>query len=542
MDSESPSCTCPDFALTFWPCKHFFAIWNADKGYAWNSLPAWYMNSPFLSIDNHVIFRSKQEVAAVSESVSPIPSVSPQPSDSSSVTNENSDCEVEVLPQIPLKTYPKRTTVSKCVEYLSTLKNMVYDVTDEEDLNNFQAVLQEQLDRLKAGCDIDSGLTVLNSSKQTTKKKPIQKLATTKLLNIPSALKRKNNFSGRVGKRANLMKTNFQVNVPVDLKIHRKRKTDNASSKRVCDCAGSHEMPLTPAMPSMPSVSLETPVSSKPSVSPNEFVSSEPSMFSKLSVPFKSKPSEPSKQSESQVFAKPTVFSKPNMSAKPSVPAVHSLNKTVVKIAPHSITSLQLHSLCSELPKGKLLALKAMDPVFREGWLYDEILNAYFNCLCRENQNLLYISSCSMLIIEKGSSIGSLFTEEKENLAGETLIIAPWNSSGGHWVMVCLGIVNRVVIYMDPSQKIVDGTTGVNSVKAIIALRMMARVAKEKFGIQSVALSCPPHSTQSDGSSCGVYVCWFAHQLGLQWSVTQHLDQRQFRGLILEKIRKYNVL
>ncbi|XP_064632039.1 uncharacterized protein LOC135490656 [Lineus longissimus] len=69
MDSESPSCTCPDFALTFWPCKHFFAIWNADKGYAWNSLPAWYMNSPFLSIDNHVIFRSKEEVAAVSESV-----------------------------------------------------------------------------------------------------------------------------------------------------------------------------------------------------------------------------------------------------------------------------------------------------------------------------------------------------------------------------------------------------------------------------------------------------------------------------------------
>ena len=46
-----PMCECMDFKYHYLPCKHFFAIFLLIPGYSWYSLPSYFRDSPFISID-----------------------------------------------------------------------------------------------------------------------------------------------------------------------------------------------------------------------------------------------------------------------------------------------------------------------------------------------------------------------------------------------------------------------------------------------------------------------------------------------------------
>ncbi len=50
-----PSCTCPDWQQWHIPCKHFFAEFNLQSGWAWSNLHPKYLNSPYLCTDSHVL-------------------------------------------------------------------------------------------------------------------------------------------------------------------------------------------------------------------------------------------------------------------------------------------------------------------------------------------------------------------------------------------------------------------------------------------------------------------------------------------------------
>lgn len=54
-DNHFFSCSCADFQRFFMPCKHIFAVLTLVPGYSWMSLPAYFRNSPLISIDDDVI-------------------------------------------------------------------------------------------------------------------------------------------------------------------------------------------------------------------------------------------------------------------------------------------------------------------------------------------------------------------------------------------------------------------------------------------------------------------------------------------------------
>ena len=52
-DNETmPKCTCQDWALSYYPCKHFFAIFRKYIPWQWDALSPPYIKSPFLTLDN----------------------------------------------------------------------------------------------------------------------------------------------------------------------------------------------------------------------------------------------------------------------------------------------------------------------------------------------------------------------------------------------------------------------------------------------------------------------------------------------------------
>ena len=64
-----PKCECFDFECHHLPCKHLFAIFLMIPGYSWESLPDYFRNSPFITIDNFIISPCKRVQLNKSENV-----------------------------------------------------------------------------------------------------------------------------------------------------------------------------------------------------------------------------------------------------------------------------------------------------------------------------------------------------------------------------------------------------------------------------------------------------------------------------------------
>lgn len=55
VNFKCPSCTCPDWIQTNYPCKHFFAVFRIYPTWDWNALPSTYLESPRLSLDKEAL-------------------------------------------------------------------------------------------------------------------------------------------------------------------------------------------------------------------------------------------------------------------------------------------------------------------------------------------------------------------------------------------------------------------------------------------------------------------------------------------------------
>ena len=53
-DENMPSCTCPSWRSSAFPCKHFFAIFKAIPSWNWFALSSLYRNSPYFTLDSDV--------------------------------------------------------------------------------------------------------------------------------------------------------------------------------------------------------------------------------------------------------------------------------------------------------------------------------------------------------------------------------------------------------------------------------------------------------------------------------------------------------
>ena len=51
-----PKCTCQDFSHTGLPCKHFFAIFEHNAEWKWDSLASRYRENPHICLDDDIVF------------------------------------------------------------------------------------------------------------------------------------------------------------------------------------------------------------------------------------------------------------------------------------------------------------------------------------------------------------------------------------------------------------------------------------------------------------------------------------------------------
>ena len=224
---EFPKCSCMDFKTNFLPCKHMFAVFEKYADVSWLTLPEWYRESVYMTLDNEVVkeadigMPSKESCEEVNLFLS-LKTGAKQP-----VTATVACEEMNSINEI-------KTIASRVVSLLNEIRNVCFDVRSVKALRNSENTLKVMLADLLKDCQHDGGLRVAGSTKRKSLKRKRSSL------NICDDLPRKhpkpNRFASRVGKTANEMKSLHSVNglIPSISSLHlSEKKQIKPSTNRV---------------------------------------------------------------------------------------------------------------------------------------------------------------------------------------------------------------------------------------------------------------------------------------------------------------------
>ena len=189
-EKSFPNCQCIDWKRTMLPCKHMVAIFQSDLQVSWDSLPASYRSSPFLSLDLSVIHgEGKEEKEEEEEDQTLIQNYAAQQFD-----EDESQSKLKSSLQIPIKKFLKANKASSCREILSQIKSLTYLLCDEDILSSLVKTLKSTLLEFQEHAPKEEGLTL--EAKKTCKRK-LSSLTINE--NLPKPKTKKSELSGRVG-------------------------------------------------------------------------------------------------------------------------------------------------------------------------------------------------------------------------------------------------------------------------------------------------------------------------------------------------------
>ena len=361
-----PKCSCCDFKKYFLPCKHMFAIFHKFSDVSWANLPEWYRESPIMILDREIVGNKSEslpllqsidepthEAAAAREKdivgsdvYSNNISTANPPVDASMLSQGTNTVDAEKVEN------KRKKSLNRICDLLGEVKSLSYDAASQESLDMVATKLQEIINGVQESCRYDAGLR-LTFDKEVSKKKlnsKSKRSATFRFGELPRKFPKRNPFSTRVGHTASVMKPLHAV---TGLRPVSRNAVDDKKAEFL--------------------------LRRKKTLVVKRFQSKASSSFS-----------------QSASFT-------PNAAAVKGF----SLNKCILKNGPHSVSLLQLKSLEPSLSRSELALLRIHDKQFQCGWLYDEIINSYLWCLCKQHPNCIYASSFIGQVLQKDAQLKS---------------------------------------------------------------------------------------------------------------------------------------
>ncbi len=127
--------------------------------------------------------------------------------------------------------------------------------------------------------------------------------------------------------------------------------------------------------------------------------------------------------------------------------------------------------------------------------------------------------------------INGLWTDDTPENA--KVILAPWNPSGNHWVLVAIFLPSFTAVYLDP----LSNEKNACDAKVMEANIMFSYHVRAKLSNEAkLVWSFPRHTLQEDGYNCGVFVCTYAQRIVKNLSINAEIDGRRERQHIYTKI------
>ena len=114
---------------------------------------------------------------------------------------------------------------------------------------------------------------------------------------------------------------------------------------------------------------------------------------------------------------------------------------------------------------------------FKICWLHGEVINSYFNVICKTQEKVLYCGTTEALLISYGKSFRMLW--KNQLIKKDIVIIIPFNPTGHHWIFIQIKLCNRRYCIIDPLRDDIDEGSE-TFVKALFVIKC---ALQNKFGL-----------------------------------------------------------
>ncbi|XP_078487346.1 uncharacterized protein LOC144745225 [Ciona intestinalis] len=156
-----PKCTCLDFKKHFLPCKHMFAVFDNYADVSWASLPNWFRDSVYVTLDNEII--STKE-AKSNENVMEINTDTSVDVDHAPALTRTDVDHVPALTDVEESNKksdkPMKQTINQIIEMMNILKDTLYDVPSQQALQIAKDKLYLIQQDLNTVCKHEEGIRV----------------------------------------------------------------------------------------------------------------------------------------------------------------------------------------------------------------------------------------------------------------------------------------------------------------------------------------------------------------------------------------------
>ena len=147
-----------------------------------------------------------------------------------------------------------------------------------------------------------------------------------------------------------------------------------------------------------------------------------------------------------------SVHNRTNSSITSSLPTKIDFKQTILRNGPNNLSVLVLKSIEPSLSNVEIYRLKEVDCVFRTGWLYDKVIDSFFWNICNEHTDLLLCPTLvtTALARRHQAQVGIQCLWMEEDINSARVILAPWNPSRNHWVLVVIFLPSSAAHFLDP--------------------------------------------------------------------------------------------
>ena len=214
------------------------------------------------------------------------------------------------------------------------------------------------------------------------------------------------------------------------------------------------------------------------------------------------------------------------------IPPPDPPTKTILTKGSLNMTYASLKSLQVDISQQEVDFTKSFRRDFCKGWLFEDVIDSYFEWLSLRNPSILICKSTIFLSILPSPTLELLW--QNEYVRQKDLILAPYNIDSNHWALVSVNLNNREILYIDPGQT----STEIKDFNFKEAKGIMSKILRQKFDldINDFKTYSPPHITQKDTYNCGVYICFYAQNITEVSSIESDFDIKKFRRHIFEAI------
>jgi hypothetical protein len=143
-------------------------------------------------------------------------------------------------------------------------------------------------------------------------------------------------------------------------------------------------------------------------------------------------------------------------------------------------------------------------------WLSDDTIHSYFTLLCSRQVNWSCLHPQIISIFNENTN---LFRKFKEICCLSQKLLVPFLQDGGHWVLFTINFLDESITFLDPMHR----PCRPSNINTIINLANTLS-SNDTHKVDYTITSPDYHLLQTDTSSCGAYICYYARSIILDGS------------------------